>query len=117
MVEGGGVSLIKNVVKQECYSRQIELFKHNVSTNFDTECSLLGSRCSVTARTTFCPPCVKGPNNGYEGDFKSYFPLLTKKWKTSFCVLLSSYSISSHDAFENADLRSVLNACHVSQSP
>ena len=80
MVEGGGgVSLIKNVVKQECYSRQIGLFKQKVSTNFDTECSLLGSRCSVTARTIFCPPCVKGPNNGYEGDFESSFPLLTKR--------------------------------------
>ena len=80
MVEGGGVSLIKNVVRQECYSIQIGLFKHIVSTNFDTECSLLGSRCSVTARTIFCPPCVKGPNNGYEErDLKSYFPLLTKR--------------------------------------
>ena len=80
MVEGGGVfSLTKSVVKHEWYSTQIGLFKHDVSTNFDADCSLLGSRCSVTAHTTFCPPCVKGPNNGYEGDLKSSFPLLTKR--------------------------------------
>ena len=81
MVEGGGVfSLTKSVVKHEWYSTQIGLFKHDVSTNFDADCSLLGSRCSVTAHTTFCPPFVKGPNNGYEErDLKSYFPLLTKR--------------------------------------
>ena len=69
MGEGGGV--------QVCYSTQIGLFKHVVSTNFDADRSLLLNRCSVTAHNTFCP-CVKGPNNGYEGDLKSSLPLLAK---------------------------------------
>ena len=89
-------------------------------TNLDTGCSLLLNRCSVTAHNTFCPPCVKGPNNGYEGDFPLAFENMKKHLSVFYYRtqnLQSSFSISSHDAFENADLRRVLNACHVAQSP
>ena len=74
------------MVKTEFYSEQIRRFKYDVSTNFDVDCSLRLSRCSVTAHNTFCPLCVKGANNGYGGDLKSSFPLAGEKMKKYLSV-------------------------------